>query len=38
MSKPILVALDPDHDDDGPLVLGARLASALGTPLVVVGA
>ena len=38
MSRPILVALDPDHDDDGPLVLGARLASALGTPLVVVGA
>ena len=38
MSKPILVALDPDHDDDCPLVLGARLASALGAPLVVVGA
>jgi nucleotide-binding universal stress UspA family protein len=38
MPKPIVVALDPDHEDDAPLIAGTRLASVTGAPLMVVGA
>jgi nucleotide-binding universal stress UspA family protein len=38
MSKPIVVALDPQRTDDAPLVLGARLAELAGAPLIVAAA
>jgi nucleotide-binding universal stress UspA family protein len=38
MPKPIVVALDPDHEDDAPLVAGTRLAHVTGAPLMVLGA
>ncbi len=38
MSKPIIVALDPEHEDDAPLVAGTALAAVTGAPLLVVGA
>jgi nucleotide-binding universal stress UspA family protein len=38
MRNPILAAIDPDRDDDAPLVAGAALARITGAPLMVVGA
>jgi nucleotide-binding universal stress UspA family protein len=38
MPKPIVVALDPDHEDDAPLIAGTRLATLTGAPVMVVGA
>ena len=38
MPKPIIVALDPEHEDDAPLVAGRALATVTGAPLMVLGA
>jgi nucleotide-binding universal stress UspA family protein len=38
MSKPIVVALDPDHEDDAPLIVGTALANVTDAPLMVLGA
>jgi nucleotide-binding universal stress UspA family protein len=38
MFKPIIVALDPEREDDAPVVAGAALARVTGAPLIVVGA
>jgi nucleotide-binding universal stress UspA family protein len=38
MSKPILVGLDPQRDDAGPLALGAALARITGAPLTALAA
>src|SRR5262245_55315833 len=38
MRRPMIVALDPEHEDDAPLTVGSRLATATGAPLVVLGA
>ena len=38
MPKPIIVAVDPERDDDAPLRAGVALARITGSPLVVVGA
>jgi nucleotide-binding universal stress UspA family protein len=38
MAKPIIAAIDPDREDDAPLVVGAALARITGAPLMVLGA
>jgi len=38
MPKPIVVALDPEYEDDGPLVVGTALANLIDAPVMVVGA
>jgi nucleotide-binding universal stress UspA family protein len=38
MHKPIIVAVDPERDDDAPLAAAAALARITGSPLMVVGA
>jgi nucleotide-binding universal stress UspA family protein len=38
MPKPIIVAVDPERDDDAPLRAGVALARITGSPLVVAGA
>jgi nucleotide-binding universal stress UspA family protein len=38
MTKPIIAAIDPDREDDAPLVAGAALARITGAPLMVIGA
>jgi len=38
MPKPIIAAIDPDREDDAPLVAGAALARITGAPLIVLGA
>jgi nucleotide-binding universal stress UspA family protein len=38
MPKPIIAAIDPDREDDGPLVAGAAFARMTGAPLIVLGA
>jgi len=38
MPKPIIAAIDPEREDDAPLVAGAALARVTGAPLMVLGA
>jgi nucleotide-binding universal stress UspA family protein len=37
MPSPVLVGLDPDHQDDAPLTVGRALAELTGAPLMVAG-
>jgi len=38
MPKPIIAAIDPEREDDAPLLAGAALARITGAPLMVLGA